>query len=226
MVAQVKGERNHPSVMIWSIENEWLYINCINLYGGLMDQFEAEVHEGLRRGAWRPIPTRPTMTDGGGANKDNACPCTATTTSSTRPTRSIPTWPTRPTRRAAGAAAGTWDQKRPRFIGEDFFVTGINPDYAYFGGEEAFQRQGPAPPRRGLMVRMLTEGYRWADYGAWHFWMGQNDADGASTTPTPRVAVFCRQWDWTFGSGQKVQRTLRHLQRHAASTTRSTFTWT
>ena len=29
--------------MIWSIENEWLYINCINLYGGLMDQFEAEV---------------------------------------------------------------------------------------------------------------------------------------------------------------------------------------
>ena len=41
-VARVKGERNHPSVLIWSIENEWLYINCINLYGGLMDQFEAE----------------------------------------------------------------------------------------------------------------------------------------------------------------------------------------
>ncbi len=35
--------------MIWSIENEWLYINCINLYGGLMDQFEAEVIEDLRR---------------------------------------------------------------------------------------------------------------------------------------------------------------------------------
>jgi len=43
MIAQVKGERNHPSIMIWSIENEYLYINCINLYGGLMDQFEAEV---------------------------------------------------------------------------------------------------------------------------------------------------------------------------------------
>ncbi|MCL2349837.1 MAG: hypothetical protein FWC50_16425, partial [Planctomycetaceae bacterium] len=43
MVAQVKGERNHPSVMLWSIENEILYINCINLYGGLMDQFEDEI---------------------------------------------------------------------------------------------------------------------------------------------------------------------------------------
>ena len=56
VVAQVKGERNHPSVMIWSIENEWLYINCINLYGGLMDQFEAEVSRRRRRPRGRPDP--------------------------------------------------------------------------------------------------------------------------------------------------------------------------
>ena len=49
MVAQVRGERNHPSIQIWSIENEWLYINCINLYGGLMDQFEAEACKTRRR---------------------------------------------------------------------------------------------------------------------------------------------------------------------------------
>ena len=42
MVAQVKAERNHPSIHLWSIENEFLYINCINLYGNLMDKFEAE----------------------------------------------------------------------------------------------------------------------------------------------------------------------------------------
>ena len=40
MAAQVKAERNHPSIQVWSVENEWLYINCINLYGGLMDEFE------------------------------------------------------------------------------------------------------------------------------------------------------------------------------------------
>ncbi len=73
VVAQVKGERNHPSVMIWSIENEWLYINCINLYGGLMDQFEAEVTK-TSDAVRKADPTRPTMTDGGGATKANTMP--------------------------------------------------------------------------------------------------------------------------------------------------------
>ncbi len=68
VVAQVKGERNHPSVMIWSIENEWLYINCINLYGGLMDQFEDETVK-TAAAVMQADPTRPSMTDGGGATK-------------------------------------------------------------------------------------------------------------------------------------------------------------
>ncbi|MDF2439616.1 MAG: beta-galactosidase, partial [Abditibacteriota bacterium] len=33
MVAQVKGERHHPSINIWTIENEFAYINLINLLG-------------------------------------------------------------------------------------------------------------------------------------------------------------------------------------------------
>ena len=32
-VAQVKGERNHPSIQIWTIENEFAFINLINLLG-------------------------------------------------------------------------------------------------------------------------------------------------------------------------------------------------
>ena len=73
MVQQVKGERNHPSVMLWSLENEWLFINCINLYGGLMDQFEAEVKK-CSDAVQAVDPTRLTMTDGGGANKDQSMP--------------------------------------------------------------------------------------------------------------------------------------------------------
>ena len=44
-VAQVKGERNHPSIQIWSIENEFAFINLINLLGNcpLMDQYEDEI---------------------------------------------------------------------------------------------------------------------------------------------------------------------------------------
>ena len=67
---------------------------------------------------------------------------------------------------------------------------------------------------------MLTEGYRWTGYGAIHFWQTQDVGEGQYDANAPR-AVFCRQWDWTFGSGQTVERTLRHLQRHATPTIRS-----
>ena len=29
-----QGERNHPSIQIWTIENEFAFINLINLLGG------------------------------------------------------------------------------------------------------------------------------------------------------------------------------------------------
>ena len=53
-----------------------------------------------------------------------------------------------------GRGRWTWDQKRPRFIGEDYFATGINPfDYAYFGGEATFQGKAQAHPAMGLGVQ-------------------------------------------------------------------------
>lgn len=47
MVQQVKGERNHPSIHIWTIENEFAYINLINLLGNspLMDEYENEIQK-------------------------------------------------------------------------------------------------------------------------------------------------------------------------------------
>jgi beta-galactosidase len=204
VVAQVKGERNHPSIMIWSIENEWLYINCINLYGSLMDLFEAEVVK--TSDAVRAVdPTRPTMTDGGGATKANAMPVQGdhyTTGDFTR----YPELAYDPNPTGGGRGRWVWDQKRPRFIGEELFAQGHNPDFAYFGGEEVFVGQVRARPAVGLFVRMLTEGYRWSGNGAVHFWQMQDAAVGQYAANAPR-AVFCRQWDWTFASGQKVERT-------------------
>jgi beta-galactosidase len=207
VVAQVKGERNHPSVLIWSIENEWLYINCINLYGKYMDTFEEETTKTSE--AVRAIdPTRFTMTDGGGAAKNNSMPVQG----DHYVFGDFPKYPdlaydANPT--GGGRGRWVWDQQRPRFIGEDYFANGINPfDYSYFGGEETFQGKAQARRAGGIIFRNLTEGYRWAGYGAWHFWMGQNEARDQYISNSPR-AVFCRQWDWTFGGGQNVKRTLR-----------------
>jgi hypothetical protein len=205
MIAQVKGERNHPSIMIWSIENEYLYINCINLYGGLMDQFEAEVKK-VSDAVQAVDPTRPTINDGGGAHKNNAMPVAG----DHYVAGAYPSYPAlaySPNTKGGGRGRWQWDQKRPRFIGEDFFITGNDPGFSYFGGEEAFQGKAATRPAASIMARMLMEGYRWSNQNAWHFWMGQNDAPGQYISYTPR-AVFCRQWDWTFGSGQKVKRTI------------------
>jgi glycosyl hydrolase family 2 len=224
MVQQVRGERNHPSIHLWSIENEWLYINCINLYGGLMDKFEAEVKR--CSDAVRAVdPTRLTMVDGGGAGKDQLLPVHGDhyvfNPSDTRyPDLAYEANPT-----GGGRGRWVWDQKRPRYLGEDFFATGINPaDYAMFGGEPAFQGKAQARPAAGVVYRMLTEGYRWAEYGAWHFWLGEDTATDQYGANAP-LAVFSRQWDWTFNSGQNVKRTFGIFNDTRFSDPVS-FTWT
>lgn len=207
MVAQAKGERNHPSIMIWSLENEFLYINCINLYGRLMDQFEAETAKTAAAVA-AVDPTRPTMVDGGGACKNNALPVQG----DHYVFKDFPKYPDlayEANPDGGGRGRWQWDQQRPRFIGEDYFANGINPfDYSYFGGEETFQGKAESRRAAGIIYRILMEGYRWAGYGAWQFWMSQDEAVNQYGANSPR-AVFCRQWDWTFGSDQKVSRSLR-----------------
>jgi len=224
VVAQVKGERNHPSVMVWSIENEFLYINCINLYGGLMDQFEEETTKTSE--AVRAVdPTRFTMTDGGCAGKANTMPVAGDhyVFDSGTPGR-YPDLAYEANTKGGGRGRWEWDQRRPRFIGEDYFATGINPfDYAPFGGEEAFQGKAQAARAGGILFRMLTEGYRWAGYGAWQFWMGQESGRDQYGSNLP-VAVFCRQWDWTFGGGSTVKRTLR-IFNDSRFDDPITFTW-
>ncbi len=204
MVAQVKGERNHPSVMLWSIENEWLYINCINLYGNLMDGFESEVRK-TSETVHAADPTRSTMTDGGGANKDQSMPVHG----SHYVVGPFPRYPTlayETNIEGGGRGRWIWDQKRPRFVGEDFFMTGNHPELSYFGGEAAFLGKQGTGPATGLALRMLQEGYRWADFGAWQFWLGLADTDGQHLRSYADRAALCRQWDWTFGPGQSVRR--------------------
>ncbi len=207
MVAQVRGERNHPSVMIWSIENEILYINCINLYGGLMDQFEDEVIK-TAKAVKEVDPTRTSMVDGGGACKNNGLEVAGdhyvVSDFTKYPDRAYEPFP-----EGGGRGRWVWDEKRPRFIGEDFYVNGFTPaDFAVIGGEEAFGGRTAAKRGVGILYRMLTEGYRWSEYGAWHFWTGQDRAENQYGANAP-VAVLCKEWDWTFEAGQKVTRTMK-----------------
>ncbi|HLK58434.1 MAG TPA: glycoside hydrolase family 2 TIM barrel-domain containing protein [Chthonomonadaceae bacterium] len=205
MVAQVKGERNHPSIMLWSIENEWLYINCINLYGGLMDPFEAEVAK-TSTAVQQADPTRPTMTDGGGANANQTMPVHGNHYV-VGDFAKYPGLAYQDNVTGGGRGRWVWDKKRPRYIGEDYFIAGVHPELSTIGGEAVFAGKQAQLPAAGLMARILNEGYRWADYGAWDLYMQPGDGDGSQYNSLSPRAVLCRQWDWTFGSGQKIPRT-------------------
>ncbi|MDQ3814278.1 MAG: hypothetical protein M3347_10050, partial [Armatimonadota bacterium] len=202
MVALVKGERNHPAIHIWSIENEWLYIAVRNT--GAADKWEPVVTD-VSRAVTAADPTRPNMTDGGGATKDQTLPVHGDHYVFGGFT-DYPEKAYQPNPTGGGRERWEWDMKRPRYIGEDVFAEGHNPDYAYFGGEQVFLGQQASKPAVGRAMNILTQGYRWAEYGAWHLWQGQHVAVGQYDSNAP-LAVFCRQWDWTFGSGQKVPRT-------------------
>jgi beta-galactosidase len=207
IAAQVRDERNHPSIMLWSMENEILYINCINLYSKLMDQFEDEIVKTAK--ILKEIdPTRFSMIDGGGATKGNALDVHGDhyvfNDFTKYPNRAYEMFP-----EGGGRGRWCWDGKRPRFIGEDFYVNGMHPsDFAVFAGEEAFGGRTAAKRGVGILYKILMEGYRWNEYGAWHFWVDQNRALNQYTSNAP-IAVFCREYDWTFESGKTVRRTFK-----------------
>lgn len=207
-VAQVRGERNHPSIQVWSLENEFAFINLINLLGNSpnMDAYEREIKK-AHDAVVAVDPTRGVMIDGGGALKDNSLGVHGDHYVATLDTR-YPDLAYEPFVEGGGRGRWAWDMRRPRFLGEDYFATGNEPaDYAQWGGEVAFGGKAAVGPAMGLVYRMLQEGYRWGGYYAgWHFWLAGEGGEFSRRANAAR-AVLCRQWDWTFGSGQTVTRT-------------------
>jgi len=210
IVAQVRGERNHPSINLWSIENEWLYINCINLYGGLMDDFESEELK-ILNAVQAVDPTRLPMADGGGAGKPSRFPVQGDHYVYTNEPNDYPSlaYETQPN----GAGRGRWvyDGKRPRYAGEDYYATGINPaDYAWIQGESAFESKAAAHKGMALVQRMITEGYRWSGvFTAFHLWIGDEGAEYPDKyAANAERAVFVRQYDSAFTGGATIVRTL------------------
>ena len=218
----IRGERNHPSIFCWSAENEMTYINAMN--GNWSDKWEATTAQ-----AWKDVsagidPTRAFMTDGGGAGKAQALPVHG----DHYVAGDWPKYPNlayQPNVTGGGRNRWWWDMKRPRIIGEDYFYEGNHPELSYFGGEVAFTGKAGTLHASALAERILQEGYRWANYAGWHFWINPPSGDGSQYNSFSQRAVFCRQWDWTFGSGQKARRAFAIFNdtEHADPLT---FTWT
>jgi beta-galactosidase len=225
MVKMVKGERNHPSIQIWALDNEYMFINVENLGGS--DAYEPYISR-MAQAVAQVDPTRPSMVDGGGALKDNSLPVHGD-----HYVFDIndPRYPdlayedNEPGSKSSGRGRWVWDKKRPRYMGEDYFAVGFNPaDYAQWGGEVAFQSKKATKPISSTMARMITEGYRWSGVAAFEMLFSNDVADvGYEISYLPQAA-FIRQWNWSFESGQNVTRTVG-LFNDTRFADPMTFTW-
>ena len=229
--AQVRARRNHPSILYWTFENEITFINVANL------GMTAYVEPGIRWVAeeiMKVDPTRLAGVDGGRAlsppNEWKNAPADVVALGplpingchyNARPFGEYPD---------AGYSNEYWmthrhrnkwlmTPDRPIVHGEIFFANGYQPSQlAQLGGEACFIGPSEAWPARDLMQRFLFEGMRYSNSShGMHTWTGRSTRDyWHAWSP---VAVFIREWDRAFGSGQTVKRTLpRHeldVQEHA-----------
>lgn len=213
LAAWVREERNHPSIYVWSVENEIAFINSHNL--GLWREVEPELTRGVRE-VMHIDPTRPAMVDGGNALRDESLPVNGAhyTEFMNVAFRDFPDAaytlehfldPARPQRGAWRKVPG-----RPIFGGEIYFAEGYDlADFATIGGERCFIGRLETYPARGLFAKMLSEGYRWAGYSAFHFWLAIPESETWNWNSWNPVALFCRQWNWTWGADTEITRTLK-----------------
>ena len=202
LLAWAKGQRNHPSIFIWSIENEIAFINAkVTGVSAVVDPAERSVASALSQ----VDPTRPVMTDGGNALLDESMPVYG----GHYLEPDFSTLPEGAYDFSGFSHRQIWPitESKPILLGEAFFAHGDQPaDFAAVAGESAFLGRAEARPAVGLTAKMLSEGYRWNGIN-FQFWMG-GDSDTYYNSWQP-VAALCRQWDWTFGGGSHIERTLR-----------------
>lgn len=228
--AWVKTERNHPSVFIWSIENEITYTNSFN--SGTLNYVEPYVKKGADI-VMALDPTRPAMTDGARALRDQVMPVNGchyndmgesflsngNLMDNSKTSRKIQvTWRDYPDMayrsrdfwyKTCNRGPGIWPmaKNKPIFQGECFNSDGFEPaEYSAIGGARCFTGRTAANEAIGLYAKMLSEGWRWDEVAAWQIWNSDSEMQYNSWKP---VCVFCRQWNWTFGANTEIKRTLK-----------------
>ena len=212
MMNGVNTFKNHPSVFIWELDNELVYINSRNF--GLLDQVEPEFTK-TSNAILAYDPTRATVSGGGNALRD----------------QSLPTYGVHyfededrhyPNEAYTGAIAIPREGKtstrvwpldfdaKPTFFSETAFLPGRNPaQFASFGGEITFLGKTEAKPAAGLYTSWIAEGYRWKGFAANNIWLARDFTDGSYTYAWQPVAILRHQWNDTFAPGQVVPREFR-----------------
>lgn len=211
--AQVRKERNHPSIVLWSAENELLLTG-----GWQVPGVEAKV--GALADVIREVdPTRPVMFDG------DADPAGRADVINLHYPHEFPRhsdYPNTAYWLEKGDVLETyprgffaWDRKKPLYIGEFLWLPSASPDQLTgLLGDAAYVDYYAGRNRcRGLSWKYQIEAYRYAGVSGmcpWNFWetgVGGEAYQLAREAYSP-VTAFIRDYPTRFFAGQPVERKL------------------
>lgn len=212
MVNGVTARRNSPSVFIWELDNELVFINARNFgWSKLVEpEFTRTSNDILALD-----PTRSTVLGGGRALLDDSLPTYGVHYFEV-PDRHYPdeAYTAEKSLAAEGSGKGRpWplhEEKKPVFFSETAFLPGRNASgFAAVGGETTFLGKRAARPAIARITSWLAEGYRWHGFAANHIWFGTDFGGDDFRYAWQPVAVLRRQWRDTFGPREKISRDLR-----------------
>jgi beta-galactosidase len=202
----IRAQRNHPSIHLWTLENEIVYINSMNWGRG--DIFEPLVTQASQLVS-RLDPTRPNMVDGGRALKDMSLPVNGAHYNEMAPGMELRDYPDIAYNArefwAKNLERGRWPlaAKKPTFHGESFFSEGYSPaDLAQIGGEKCFLGRGYTAEAIGTFARMLNEGWRWNDVAGAHHWF--RGGKGLHVNAGRPISIGERVWSRTWPTGRPI----------------------
>lgn len=196
-MAQVaKAYRNHPSVIFYQVENELVYINGMNIYGGYLDRVEELMSQVCEAGR-KLDSTRPYTVGGGGdlsGRLEINCPHYPHTAMDYYPENAytldnystkIERWP--------------WDRKKPWVAGESCFANELEFG-AYVLGDDVFRGIDDARRGKAKFLRMLYGGYRAAGVAGFFPWDNLWNFEDAQKVFSDLYAVPMKQTSRLFSA--------------------------
>ncbi len=171
-MAQIaKAYRNHPSVLMYSLENEVVYINAMNFHGWVahtgisFDEYMTMHEEAMAevaRAAQQYDDTKPYVVSGAG-DLSGRLPIICWH----YPRGSVDWYPENAytlERVAQKVSRWPWEREKPVWIGESTFGDTLNLG-TYAVGDRAFASHRESQRGKAVFQRMLFGGYRWAGVG-------------------------------------------------------------
>jgi beta-galactosidase len=208
----VKAYRNHPSIMMYSLENELMFIAARLRFRKEYEKWEQETDK-LCKIAKELDPTRASFGDGagdlGGLGEIN-CQHYSWPQGESLPAAAY----AYPLRKEGEPASGPgrnkdlylWDGKRPLALGEVFYYSGNVSAMAWIGGPDVYRGKSFADEAAGVYARMMVEGARWQGVTAICPWVVA--LPGAKVSFEPR-AVFVREYNSCFQPGSVLEKTIK-----------------